>query len=105
MKTLKKYVIFALALMLTLIPCAIAGTGSLRIDPMWPAMVESPAEFDIWVEGTAVAYDVNVLLVMTSECWGDLPEPDDVAVEVSYPGGTTEFLKTDFTGVLHCGAR
>jgi hypothetical protein len=103
-KTMKKYVMFAMILGLMLIPCAMAGTGNLNIDPRWPAMVESPANFTIWVGGgSAVACNVQVLLVMTEDCYNGLPLSPDVAVEVSWPGDSIEFIQTDFSGVTGAG--
>lgn len=58
--------------------CVFAGTGSLRIDPPLPYVNESPAGFDVWVQGKHAAYDPIILLVMTDSCKGGLAEDPKV---------------------------
>ena len=62
-----------------------AGTGGIRIDPPLPTGTESPATFDIWVQGKDDANDPHVLLVITQSCYEGLSEVEDVVV--SWDGG------------------
>ena len=73
------------------------GPDLLRISPSWPAMVASPAEFDVWCQGT-LAYDVNIHLAVTEECYNSMTTLSGVVVQ--FGGGTiASFNKADFTGV------
>jgi len=93
---MRKFVLIALAMVLLIVPSVKAGTGNIRIDPTWPVMLESPATFEIWVEGGAAeSNDPNILLVMTEACWDGLTGN----VEVSWSGGSVSFMKGDFTPV------
>jgi hypothetical protein len=98
---MKKYIMLAMCLMLISIPCVMAGTGNLRIDPEWPTMVASPAEFTVWCESGS-SYDVNILLVMTESCYDSLPDTEAVIVE---SGGSplVTFNKLDFQPVTGMG--
>jgi hypothetical protein len=71
-----KYIMNLMAILLvsSFIVSVFAGTGSLRIDPPLPYMNESPAEFDIWVQGVDTAYEPIILLVMTDSCMDGLSE-------------------------------
>ena len=66
--------LMAILLVSSFIVSVFAGTGSLRIDPPLPYMNESPAEFDIWVQGVDTAYEPIILLVMTDSCMDGLSE-------------------------------
>jgi hypothetical protein len=103
---LKKYLVFGLILVLTLIPLAYAGIGGLRISPQWPVMVESPADFTVWAQ-SADSYDVNILLVATEECYDGFPDFPAIAVTVEYPAGslTVEITKDDFDDVSRNGQK
>jgi hypothetical protein len=85
-------------LMLIAIPTVMAQTGSLRISPSWPLAVESPADYDVWSQGGS-SYDVNVLLVVTEECYDGMPDPPTSAITIEHDGYTLEILKTDFMAV------
>lgn len=99
----KKFVLVALALMLVTVSSVKAGgTGTIRIDPYWPAMQGPSADFEIWVTSSDV-YEPNVLLVMTEGCYNGLT--DNVVVSWSHDGGGSvsfgPFAGADysFTGV------
>jgi len=97
---MRKFVLIALALMLLMIPSVKAGTGTIRIDPMWPVMLESPATFEIWIEGGSTeSNDPNILLVMTEACWDGLTAD----VVVSWSGGSVSFAKVDFASATGMG--
>jgi hypothetical protein len=76
---------------------AASGSGTIRISPALPVIVESPATFEIWIEGNAQppTNDPHILLVMTQACYDGLTSD----VMVTWSGGSTSFAKTDFTGV------
>jgi hypothetical protein len=93
-------VILAVTIVLAAAPLAYAGnaTGTIRLGPdVWPIMVASPADFEIWVEGGGdPTTHPHVLLVMTEDCWNGLTGD----VVVSWSGGSVSFNKiTNFTGV------
>lgn len=91
---MKKYLVLLMVLSLVTIPCVMAnGAASPRISPQWPVMVESPYTFDVWAQ-TGDVYDVQVLLVVTQECYDGMPSSGDV-VTVDGSGVT----KAAFTGV------
>lgn len=73
MNKLKSLLRLVLVVFIVSTPFAVvyAGTGSLRIDPFWPTMVGSPADFDIWAE-TGVAMTPHIFLVMTESCYNGL---------------------------------
>jgi hypothetical protein len=100
---MKKYILSLLAITVVLAtaPLAYAGnaTGTIRIGPdVWPVMVPSPADFEVWVEGGGdPTTHPHVLLVMTEDCWNGLTGD----VVVSWPGDSASFNKmTNFTGVM-----
>ena len=97
---MKKYIILAMAVLLISIPCVIAGTGSLRIDPQWPTMVESPAQFQVWCQ-SGTSYDVEILLIITESCYESLPTTSSVVIANS--GSNVIFDKIDFKGVSGMG--
>ncbi len=69
------------------------ATGTIRISPALPVMVESPADFEIWVQGAGdPTYDPHILLVMTNESWDGLTGN----VVVSWNGDSVSFAKGDF---------
>jgi len=91
---MKKYIMLFMVLSLVAIPCVMAnGAASPRISPQWPVMVESPYTFDVWAQ-TGDVYNVQVLLVVTQECYDGMPNSGDV-VTVDGSGVT----KAAFTGV------
>ncbi|MCK4424933.1 hypothetical protein KAU93_04535 [Candidatus Bathyarchaeota archaeon] len=92
---MRKLILLALALMLVIIPSVSArATGTIRIDPVWPVMLESPADFTIWVNGAGnPTGEPNILLVMTKACWDSLTEE----VVISWSGGSVSFTKKEFT--------
>jgi hypothetical protein len=104
---LKKFELLAVVITVVLVtvPFAYAGTatGTIRLSPEWPAMVASPANFEIWVEeGGDPTNCPHVLLVMTEDCWNGLTAD----VVVSWSGGSVSFNKmADFTGVTDNGAK
>lgn len=73
---------------LTLTP-VFAGTGGIRIDPPLPEGSESPAVFEIWVQGKTLATDLHIFLVMTESCY----EAFSGSVEVSWDGGSIPIPK------------
>jgi len=88
--------LLSLALLLVAVPCVKAQTGTIRIDPVWPIMLASPADFEIWVEGAGdPTSSPNVLLAMTEGCYNGWTAGN---VVVSW-GGSVNFAKADFTGV------
>jgi len=91
---LKKYFILSMIILMFSFPVVMAQTGGLRIDPAWPVMVESEHTFDVWCQ-TGTAYDVQVLLVVTQECYDGMPATGAV-VDVD---AVTSLEKSDFTGV------
>jgi len=93
-------VVLAITLVLATVPFAYAGnaTGTIRLGPnVWPVAVESPADFEVWVEGAGdPTNDPHVLLVMTEDCWSGLT--GDVVVD--WTSDAASFNKTaNFTGV------
>lgn len=69
------------------------ATGTIRISPALPIMTESPATFEIWVQGAGdPTYFPHILLVMTYECWDGLTGN----VVVSWTGDSISFAKGDF---------
>ena len=91
-----------MALLIVSVPSVIAGTGGLRISPQWPIMVSSPATFTIWAQ-SADSYDVNILLVITQECFDGMPISPATSVGLQYGGPLIGFTKDDFTGVTGMG--
>lgn len=97
MTKFKVLLLFALILVVATVPFVKAETGTIRIGPeesQWPMMTESPADFEIWVQGAGdPTYEPNILLVMTEATYEGLG-----SVEVSWTGGgSTTFLKGVFT--------
>jgi hypothetical protein len=92
---MKKYLMLFTVLLLISFPCVMAGTGGLRISPTWPVMVESPSDFTVWAQ-SADAYDVNVLLVTTEECYNQFADAQNVVATVAAPGITIGFTKNAF---------
>ena len=94
---MRKFVLLALALMLVIIPSVSArATGTIRIDPVWPVMLGSPADFEIWVQGAGnPTSEPNILLAMTEACWEGLTGN----IVVSWSGGSVIFTKEEFTAV------
>lgn len=83
-----------LALTLALVPSVKAQTGTIRIDPALPMMLESPADFEMWVQGAGnPTSDPNVLLVMTETCHQGLTGN----IVVTWTGGSVSFSPADFT--------
>lgn len=91
---MKKYVMFFMMLLLISIPSVSAETGSLRIDPAWPLMVESPSDFTVWCQ-SGTSYNVAILLVITQECYDSMPGTGAV-VTVESDAGTIEIYKAAF---------
>jgi len=93
---MRKFILIAVALLLALVPAVRAETGTIRIDPALPIMLESPAEFEIWVQGAGnPTSDPHILLVMTEASHHDLTGD----VVVSWSSGSTSFSAADFTPV------
>jgi len=70
------------------------ATGTIRISPALPIMTESPANFEIWVQGAGdPTYNPHILLVMTYESWDGLT--DDIVV--GWDGDSISFAKGGFT--------
>ena len=89
---MKKYVILGMVLLLISIPVVMANvTASPRISPLWSTMVESPYTFDVWAQ-TGDVYDVQVLLVITQECYDGMLDGNVVTVDL-----VTALTKADFT--------
>ena len=73
---------------------ALAGTGSIRIDPPLPYGSDSPAVFEVWTQGGVDANDPHIFLVMTEACYDGLVAP----VVVEWDGGSVTLPKgTDWT--------
>jgi hypothetical protein len=82
--------------LLIMISSANAETGTIRIETAdgeyWPVMLESPADFEIWVEGAGnPTNNPNILLVMTEASWNGLTN-----VVVTWSGGSATFTSGDF---------
>jgi hypothetical protein len=86
MKKHAKYAIITLVLLLASIPVVIAQTGGLRIDPAWPVMVGSPAEFEVWSQ-TSPSYDTVMDFVVSEDCYNGMADVGPV-IEVTYDPGT-----------------
>jgi len=69
-----------IAFMALFITVVYAGTGGIRIDPPLPTGTESPASFNIWVQGKDEANDPHILLVITESCYQGLSDIEDVVV-------------------------
>ena len=72
-------------------------TGSLRISPALPVMVESPATFEVWLQPPPAppANDPNIVLVMTEASYSGLTGD----VVVSWTGGSISFSAGVFIAV------
>ena len=96
---MRRIVLIALVatLVLVTIPSVKAQTGTIRIGPdIWPIMLESPADFEIWVQGAGnPTSEPNILLAMTEDCWEGLTGK----IVVSWTGGSVDFMKADFAAV------
>ena len=89
---MRKFVLLALVLMVVIIP-SVKAMGTIRIDPAWPVMLESPVDFTIWVNGAGnPTSEPNVFLVMTEACWDNLTGD----VVVSWSDGFVSFTNEDF---------
>jgi hypothetical protein len=91
MKKSKLFLLFALILVVTTVPLAYAtGTGIIRIDPALPLSTSSPANFEVWVQGSdPIASDPHILLVMTKCTYDDLIGD----VVVMWDSGSISFAK------------
>jgi hypothetical protein len=98
---MKKAIILVLSLFLVAFPCVMAQTGTLRITPQWPVMVESPADFIVWCQN-GPSYDVNVLLMVTEECHTGMTATG--AVIIKYEGSIiATFDQNDFNPISGMG--
>jgi len=81
----------------TITPVLGNGTGTIRISPALPLMVESPATFQIWIQGNAQppTTEPHILLVMTNSSYEGLTGD----VTVTWTGGSITFSATNFTAV------
>lgn len=70
-----------------------AGTGGIRIDPPLPDGSETPAVFEVWVQGGAIANDPHIFLVMTESSFMGLTGD----VEVSWDGGSITIPEAAWT--------
>lgn len=96
----KSILLLAFALMLIIIPIAKAPTGTIRIDPALPLMLESPADFEIWVQGAGnPTTDPHILLVMTEACYAGLTGD----VVVTWTGGSVSFSSGEFNATSKPG--
>jgi len=103
----KLLLLFAVVLVVAAVPLVKAQTGTIRIGPedkQWPVMTESPADFEVWVQGAGdPTYEPNILLVMTEASYSGWLSGN---VTVSWTGGgQTNFSKTDFTSVEELSSR
>jgi len=94
----KPVLLLSLVLVLLVIPCVKAEIGTIRIDgpegKIWPIMLESPANFTIYVKKVAnPTNEPNILLVMSNASWNGLSGN----VVVSWAGDSVEFAKGEFT--------
>ena len=69
-----------MVLLLISIPCVMAGTGLLKITPNYPTASTSPTDFTVWCN-SGVSYDVEILLVVTEDCWSNMIGSGAVTVE------------------------
>jgi len=94
MKKSKLLLLFALILVVTTVPLAYAaGTGIIRISPALPVATSSPANFEIWVQGSdPITSDPHILLVMTECTKNQLIG----SVVVTWDSGSISFDETDF---------
>jgi hypothetical protein len=90
---MKKYLMFAMALLLISIPCVMAPVGVLRISPMWPVMVGPSYTFEVWSQDAAT-YDVRVLLVISQDCYDGMSDGNVVTVADT---NSDTITKADFT--------
>ena len=89
--------LLSLTLLLFTVTCVQAqGQGTIRIDPYWPLMTSSPANFKIWVEGSGdPTIDPHLFLVMTESCKNGLSGN----VEVHWDGnGVTDIANEKWNG-------
>lgn len=96
----KLALLVAIALVLVIVPSVNAQTGTIRIETpegeYWPIMLESPATFEIWVQGAGnPTSDPHILLVMSEACYLGLTGD----VVVTWTGGSVSFASGDFTAV------
>jgi len=90
----KVLLMLAFAFMLVAVPTVNAPTGTIRIEPALPLMLESPADFEIWVQGDGnPTSDPHILLVMTEACYTGLT--DDVVV--AWTGDSVNIPAGEFT--------
>jgi hypothetical protein len=82
---MKKHLILGMVLLLISVPCVMAQTGGLRINPAWPVMVESPGVFTVWCQ-TTDSYATVMDFVITEDCYNGLGA--DPVIEVTYDPGT-----------------
>ncbi len=81
---MKKYMMLGMVLLLISIPCVMAvGTGLLKITPNYPTTSPSPTDFTVWCNSGS-SYDVEILLVVTEDCWSNMI--DSGAVTVKHEG-------------------
>ncbi len=83
----------AVIVFMMMISSVSAGTGSLKISPALPAMVSSPAHFEIWAEGNCHAADPHIFLVMTEACYEGLTGN----VKVEWSGGSVTIPSSNWT--------
>lgn len=62
-----------MVLSLSSITCVAAKAASPRISPQWSVMVGTSYTFDVWAQNADV-YDVQVLLVITQECFDGMAD-------------------------------
>jgi len=101
----KIIVICSTLLLLAMISGASAETGTIRIETpegeYWPVMLESPTDFEIWVQGAGnpTSYP-NILLAMTEASWIGLTD-----VVVTWSGGSATFSSGDFASAQENSAK
>ena len=95
-KKMKKYVMLFMVLLLISIPCVMAGTGLLKISPSYTTTSPSPTDFTVWCNSGS-SYDVEILLVVTEDCWSNMIGIGAVTVE--HEGIIiADFDQTEFQG-------
>ena len=98
MKKANLLILIALAISTSIIALPVnAGVGGIRIEPPLPIMIESPAEFKIYVQNGDTANDPHIFLVMTESCYVGLTGDVNVTWEGGYITITTWNLEAGET--------
>jgi len=99
-RTKKLWFILCLILALYTISCVNAGgVGTIRIDPAFPIMLSSPAEFEIWVQPSAdPTNEPHIFLVMTESCFNGLSDTIPLTVTWTGAGSPLTIAKGEWNG-------